>query len=177
MFCPILVIVRFSRGHKIQNPALHLFRETGSLGDLRPFAILFSLLTLDDVGNFFMATSKAAQPEDNGVSACFLTGPDIRDPVIDCLLHNPEIFCQGHFSNFPCPQGPMWPYHRFCPVVLFSLLFRVICFVISTSLTVIMRDFLHCEIFLLQCYVTYDIFSGNRSQRLLERLCKHRKSW
>ena len=41
MFCPISVPLRFFRGHKIQNPALHLFRVTGFFGDRGPFKILF----------------------------------------------------------------------------------------------------------------------------------------
>ena len=40
-FCPILVIVRFSRRHKIQNPALHLFRVTGFSGNRGTFQVLF----------------------------------------------------------------------------------------------------------------------------------------
>jgi len=47
--------------------------------------------------NFLLRPSKAGQPEDNGVSTRFLPDTDIRDPGIDCLLYDPEFFCQGRF--------------------------------------------------------------------------------
>ena len=56
-------------GHKIQNPALHLFRVTGFLGNHRPFLILFSLSGLKEeiwVGNTTDCCLYLTLPKVNG---------------------------------------------------------------------------------------------------------------
>lgn len=70
------------------------FTKISIIDNLRS-PILSCSSTLCDL---FQGQSKPDQPWDNGVSACFLPGKDMRGPGIDSRLANTEVFCQVRFS-------------------------------------------------------------------------------
>ena len=51
--------------------------------------------------DLFLRPAKAAEADDNGVSACFLPDSNIGDPCVDCLLGNSHVFYKRIYRDRP----------------------------------------------------------------------------